>query len=96
MELYMKQVLIQLDERCARDLERVAPAKNRKRAEFVRFAIRRAIDLALDRATEQAYLKLPLAGELTPADLAGWDDHNGLARPPKKAGRRKGRTKSAV
>jgi len=50
----MKQFLVELDDRCARDLERVAPAKKRMRAEFVRLAVRRAIDLALDRATEAA------------------------------------------
>ena len=56
----MKKILIDLDDRCARDLERVAPATRRLRAEFVRLAIRRAIDLALDRTTEEAYRAKPL------------------------------------
>jgi predicted transcriptional regulator len=77
----MKRILIELDDACARDLERVAPAKERKRAEFVRLAVRRAIDLSLDRRTEQAYQAQPLAGGVTPGDLVGWDEQNELAKP---------------
>ena len=51
--LYMKSILVELDDRCARDLERVAPVKERMRAEFIRLAVRRAVDLALDRATAE-------------------------------------------
>jgi predicted transcriptional regulator len=87
----MKRILIEIDDACARDLERVAPARERKRAEFVRFAIRCAIDLALDRRTRQAYAAQPLPGDVTPGDLVGWDEQNALAKPvatPKKASRR--------
>jgi predicted transcriptional regulator len=77
----MKRILIELDDACARDLERVAPAKERKRAEFVRLAIRRAIDLSLDRRTEQAYRAQPLAGDVSPDDLVSWDEQNALAKP---------------
>jgi hypothetical protein len=76
----MKRILIELDDRCARDLERVAPAKKRLRAEFIRLALRRAIDIALDRDTEAAYRKHPVAGELLGQDLVGWDSGNELAR----------------
>jgi len=79
--LYMKRILIELDDRCARDLERVAPAKARQRAEFVRLAIRRAIDLALDVRTGDAYRARPLAADGTPEDLVGWDQANQLATP---------------
>jgi predicted transcriptional regulator len=92
----MKQFLVELDDRCARDLERVAPAKDRRRAEFVRLAIRRAIDLALDRATAQAYRKSPVSNEAATSDLLGWDQHNALARVPRTAARRKARVKSAT
>lgn len=87
---HMKQILIELDDRCARDLDRLAPPKKRMRAEFIRLAIRRAVDLALDRATERAYRGLPLAGEMTPGDLVGWDERNELAqaKPKRAAGRR--------
>jgi predicted transcriptional regulator len=96
MLFYMKQILIELDDRCARDLERVAPAKNRRRAEFVRLAIRRAIDLALDRATEEAYRARPLPGELAPTDRSGWDEHNRLAKAHANPRGRRGSTKSAA
>jgi len=78
----MKQILLEIDDRCARDLERVAPAGKRVRAEFIRLALRRAIDLALDRATELAYREQPLPASLTPADMEGWDAGNRLAKPP--------------
>jgi len=80
----MTQFLIELGERDARDLERVAPAKSRKRSEFVRLAIRRAIDLALDRDTEAAYARRPLPSGISPGDLEGWDPDNGLAAPAKR------------
>ena len=95
----MKQILIELDDRCARDLERVAPAKKRLRAEFVRQAIRSAIDTALDRSTERAYGKRPLSRRTEKTDLLGWDPDNALARrgnPPKKTQRRRVGTKRAA
>jgi len=76
----MKQILIEIDDRCARDLQRVAPAKKRVRAEFIRLALRHAIDIALDRATESAYRTRPLGGGVDSADLVGWDTDNKLAR----------------
>jgi predicted transcriptional regulator len=77
----MKSILIKLDDRSARDLERVAPAAQRRRAEFIRLAIRRAIDLALDRETRAAYAIEPFGSEVTAADLEGWDPANALALP---------------
>jgi hypothetical protein len=77
----MKRMLIEIDDRSARDLERVAPARERRRAEFVRLAIRRALDTALDVRTKEAYGKQPLNAELSAADLEGWDRLNALARP---------------
>jgi hypothetical protein len=89
----MKQFLVEIDDACARDLERVAPAKDRRRAEFVRLAIRRAIDVALDRVTEQAYRHAPLSPPPAETDLVGWDERNLLARPAARAvrSRRAGR-----
>lgn len=86
--MYMKRILIEIDKKCARDLERVAPAKTRSRAEFIRLAIRSAIDVALDRATEAAYRKQPFASEVTGADLVGWDDHNKFVEKPRRKPRR--------
>jgi hypothetical protein len=93
MDRYMKQILIEVDDRIARDLERLAPSRQRKRAEFIRLAIRRAIDLALDRTTEVAYRDQPLEDGVDASDRLGWDENNALARPaqrPRETGRRRG------
>ena len=87
----MKQILIEIDDRCARDLAKVAPTGNRVRAEFIRMALRRAIDLALDRDTEAAYRTQPLANVAAPADLLGWDPNNELAEPAVPAKRKRDR-----
>ena len=91
----MKQVLIALDDRTARELERVAPAKKRMRAEFIRLAIRHALDRALDRATEAADGATPLPSVLEVGDLTGWDPDNALARPALTE-RRRARAKSGA
>ena len=95
MVFHMKQFVIEIDDRCARALERVAPARQRMRAEFVRRALRRAIDLALDRATEEAYRAQPLSGDLLDSDLQGWDEHNALARPARTVRGRKPKGRAA-
>jgi metal-responsive CopG/Arc/MetJ family transcriptional regulator len=55
----MESLLIQIDEATLRALDRVAPAAQRKRAEFVRAAIRKAIFEAEEERTRLAYLKHP-------------------------------------
>ena len=55
----MKSLLIQLDEPTYRALNRIAPAAQRKRAEFVRAAIRKAIVEAEEGRTRRAYLQRP-------------------------------------
>lgn len=55
----MKSLLIQLDEPTYRELNRIAPAAKRQRAEFVRSAIRRAIRQIEEERTRLAYLKRP-------------------------------------
>lgn len=93
--MYMKQILLELDDACARDLERVAPAGKRVRAEFIRLALRRAIDLALDRTTELAYRHAPLSSQLTAEDLTGWDEQNRLAKPAARKPRRRAKQGAA-
>lgn len=92
---HMKQILVEIDDRCARDLERVAPVKKRMRAEFIRLAVRCAIDVALDRATADAYLAQPFAEGIDERDVAGWDAHNALAKPPLESAKRPRRSKPA-
>ncbi|HXP85083.1 MAG TPA: hypothetical protein VN841_10200 [Bryobacteraceae bacterium] len=55
----MKSLLVQLDEPTYRALNRIAPARLRKRAEFVRVAIRDAIRQAEEERTRHAYLAHP-------------------------------------
>ncbi|MBV8847752.1 MAG: hypothetical protein JO307_33475 [Bryobacterales bacterium] len=55
----MESLLIQLDEATLRALNRVAPTAQRKRADFIRAAIRKAIHEAEEERTRLAYLKQP-------------------------------------
>jgi metal-responsive CopG/Arc/MetJ family transcriptional regulator len=55
----MTSLLVQLDEPTLRALERVAPAAKRQRAEFVRAAIRKAIQETEEARTRAAYLAQP-------------------------------------
>jgi predicted transcriptional regulator len=55
----MKSMLIQLDDDLYDSLNRVAPAAGRKRTQFVRQALVRAIMEAQEAKTRAAYLGLP-------------------------------------
>ncbi|HYL35950.1 MAG TPA: ribbon-helix-helix protein, CopG family [Bryobacteraceae bacterium] len=55
----MKPFLVQLDEQTLAALNRVAAPHQRKRSEFVRQAIRRAIRQAEYKAMREAYRKRP-------------------------------------
>jgi metal-responsive CopG/Arc/MetJ family transcriptional regulator len=58
----MKSLLVQLDEPAYRALDRVVPAAKRKRAEFIRAAIRKAIIEAEEPRTRRAYREQPDLG----------------------------------
>ena len=55
----MKQLLVQLDDRLASELERHVPARSRQRSEFVRRAIRRALDAEDEARMAEAYRRTP-------------------------------------
>ena len=55
----MKQMLIQIDDELAVRLEKVAPSRSRKRSEFVRAALRKALWEIEERATAEAYRRQP-------------------------------------
>jgi predicted transcriptional regulator len=55
----MKSLLIEVDDELAGRLERVAPARSRRRSEFVRTAILKALWEAEERATAEAYARQP-------------------------------------
>jgi len=54
-----KQVIVELDDATSAALERVAPSRNRKRSEFIRAAIRRALDEAAEAQMAKAYRRHP-------------------------------------
>jgi hypothetical protein len=54
-----KQLIIELDDALARELERVAPARSRRRSSFVRAALRRALDEAAEARMAAAYKARP-------------------------------------
>jgi predicted transcriptional regulator len=55
----MKQLLVELDDDVAARLEKVAPSRGRRRSEFIRAAIRRALWELEERATADAYRRQP-------------------------------------
>ena len=55
----MKPLLIQLDQQTLADLNRVASPEKRKRSEFIRQAIRKAIRQAEFREMREAYRRQP-------------------------------------
>jgi hypothetical protein len=54
-----KQLIVELDEPLARELERVAPARSRRRSAFVRAALRRALDELVETRIAEAYRAQP-------------------------------------
>lgn len=79
----MKHVLIELDPETAARLERVAPGSARRRSEFVRAAIRKALWELEERATEEAYARQPDAPGETYLDPRVWEP-----RKTRRTGRR--------
>ena len=67
----MKQLLIEIDEDMAKQLERVAPSRSRRRSEFIRNAIRQALWNLEERATAKAYARQPDSAEAY-LDAAVW------------------------
>jgi predicted transcriptional regulator len=81
----MKQVLLELDDETAARLDEVAPARSRKRSEFIRAAIRKALLEVQERATEAAYRRRPDT-EQAYFDACAWE-----VREPVPARRRRKR-----
>jgi metal-responsive CopG/Arc/MetJ family transcriptional regulator len=55
----MPSILIQIDEVTLRSLNRIAPAAKRKRAEFIRQAVKEAIRRQEYEQIREAYLRQP-------------------------------------
>jgi hypothetical protein len=54
-----RQIIVELDEGTAQELEAVAPSRARKRSEFVRRALRQALDAEAERRMAEAYRRQP-------------------------------------
>lgn len=80
----MKQLLIELDPDTAARLEKVAPARSRRRSEFIRAAIRRALWELEEHATREAYTRQPDPAGDVYIDPTVWDSAPGRARRPRR------------
>lgn len=69
----MKKVLIELDDATAKELERVAPARSRKRSQFIRSAIRKALWELEEQATAEAYERQPDSAAEPYVDAEVWE-----------------------
>lgn len=81
----MKQLLIEIDEDMATQLERVAPTRSRRRSEFIRAAIRQALWELEERATAEAYARQPDSAKEAYFDAAVWE----TSPPPRPRPRRR-------
>lgn len=82
---YMKQMIIELDDEVAAKLEQVAPGRARRRSEFIRNAIRRALWELEERATADAYRQHPDSVAEAYLDASVWEGRR--ERNPKRGKR---------
>jgi predicted transcriptional regulator len=80
----MKQLLIEIDEEMFAKLEQIAPARSRRRSAFIRTAIQKAIGDVQERATAEAYRRIPDS-----ADDAWFDPRVWEPKPPGYRGRKR-------
>jgi Arc/MetJ-type ribon-helix-helix transcriptional regulator len=80
----MKQLLIEIDEDTVERLEKVAPARSRRRSEFIRAAIRRALWDLEERQTQEAYGRQPDSGDDTYIDPDAWEAEGDRPRRPRR------------
>ena len=83
----MKQLLVQFDDQTSALLERIAPGRSRKRSEFIRRAVARALQDELERRTRAAYERWP--DEPATFDPSEWASPDEAVHPVKmRRGRR--------
>jgi metal-responsive CopG/Arc/MetJ family transcriptional regulator len=82
----MKQLLLEIEEDLAAKLKAVAPGGSRKRSEFVRNAIRKALWDLEEALTAEAYERRPDAAEVAYFDPRIWEriEPTRRSRLPKK------------
>lgn len=72
--------MIQLDDATAAQLEKVAPGSGRKRSEFLRGVIARALHEALEAGTRKAYERWP--DDVATIARGDWADDEEAVHPP--------------
>ena len=70
---HMKQVLIEFDDETLARLERVVPSRSRRRSQFIRTAVNRALWELEEQATAEAYRRLPDASADANQDATVWE-----------------------
>lgn len=83
-------ILVDLPESLLRDLNRVAPPRSRKRAEFIRTAIRKALMEEEERHTRAAYEAQPDTNDVY-FDPRAWAKATSPAQPRASSAKRKRR-----
>jgi predicted transcriptional regulator len=69
----MKQLLVEIDENTFKKLEQMAPARSRRRSAFIRAAIHKAICDEQERATAEAYRRVPDSADDAWFDARVWE-----------------------
>lgn len=75
-----RQIIVEVDEGTAQELERIAPSRARKRSEFVRRALRQALDTETERRMADAYRRQPDDAELELVDPEAWEPRSAPTR----------------
>jgi len=78
-----RQIIVEVDESTAQELERIAPSRARKRSEFVRRALRQALDAEVERRMADAYRTQPDNAEAEVIDPEAWESRK-PATPPRR------------
>jgi predicted transcriptional regulator len=69
----MKQILVEIEPEVAERLEKIAPGRSRRRSEFIRVAIRKALWELEEAATAEAYRRFPDSEEGVYLDAESWE-----------------------
>jgi len=69
----MKTLQVQIEDEVAAELERVAPSRSRRQAEFVAMAIRKALWEVEERMTAEAYRRQPDSAAEAYVDPEVWE-----------------------
>jgi predicted transcriptional regulator len=78
------QLIVELDDALARELEAVAPSRERRRSEFVRQALRSALDRVAEDRMRRAYQAQPDDVEPAFFDADAWEPSSQRRVPGRK------------